>query len=61
VAPGLPAVDPEDGCFALPEGPGLGVTVDWDAVAEHPRERVHFDLFQPGWERRDARVVDREA
>jgi NAD(P)-dependent dehydrogenase (short-subunit alcohol dehydrogenase family) len=36
VAPGLPAVDSTDGCFALPTEPGLGVTLDWDAVAGEP-------------------------
>jgi galactonate dehydratase len=56
LATGLPPVDPEDGCFALPTGPGLGVTVDWDAIAEHPREPIHFNLFELGWERRDARA-----
>ena len=24
-----------DGCFPVPEGPGLGVTYDWDWIAEH--------------------------
>src|SRR5947209_2762424 len=38
VIPGLPAVDPSDGCFALTTEPGLGVKIDWDAVAEHPPE-----------------------
>ena len=54
LAPGLPAVG-DDGCFAVPTAPGLGVRVDWDAVAEHPREAVRFDLFAEGWERREAR------
>jgi galactonate dehydratase len=54
VAPGLPRLDSADGCFPLPEGPGLGVRIDWDAVAEHPPEPLHFDLFKPGWERREA-------
>ena len=54
VAPGLPEIG-EDGCFPVPEGPGLGVQIDWDAVAEHPREAVSFDLFAEGWEKRDAR------
>jgi galactonate dehydratase len=54
VVTGLPAVDPATGCFPLPERPGLGVSVNWDAVAEHPPEAVHFDLFRNGWERRDA-------
>jgi galactonate dehydratase len=54
LAPGLPDVG-EDGCFPLPEAPGLGVRVDWDAVAEHPRENVHFDLEAPDWHKRQAR------
>jgi galactonate dehydratase len=56
VMPGLPSVDPEDGSFSLSNAPGLGVRIDWDAVAEHPAEPVHFNLFQPGWERREART-----
>jgi galactonate dehydratase len=55
VMPGLPEVG-DDGCFSVPRAPGLGVTIDWDAVAEHPRESVHFDLFAEGWERREARL-----
>jgi galactonate dehydratase len=55
VTPGLPMVDPEDGCFPLSTQPGLGVRIDWDAVAEYPPEPVHFNLFRPGWERREAR------
>jgi galactonate dehydratase len=47
-APGNPEV--EDGFFALPQGPGLGVTLDEDVIAEHPRARVHFDLFQDDWQ-----------
>jgi len=49
-APGNPEV--EDGCFALPTGPGLGVTLDEDVIAEHPRLPVHFDLFQDDWQYR---------
>jgi galactonate dehydratase len=55
VAPGLPQVDRSDGCFPVPTAPGLGVSIDWDAVAERPPEPIHFDLFSPGWERREAR------
>jgi galactonate dehydratase len=54
VVSGLPAVDPADGCFPLPDRPGLGVSIDWDAVAEHPPDAVHFDLFREGWQRREA-------
>lgn len=47
-----PRVDPEDGCFALPERPGLGLTLDHDACAAHPRTRGRLELFEEGWERR---------
>jgi galactonate dehydratase len=49
-APGLPAVS--DGYFALPDVPGLGVTLDHDMLHAHPRRQVNFNLFQSGWERR---------
>jgi galactonate dehydratase len=52
VAPGNPEV--VDGYFALPQGPGLGVTLDLDAAAEYPRQEVNFDLFAEGWHRRQA-------
>ncbi|ASO18404.1 mandelate racemase/muconate lactonizing enzyme family protein [Actinoalloteichus hoggarensis] len=51
VAPGNPEV--VDGYFALPTGPGLGIELDLDAVAEHPRQKVNFNLFKEGWQRRD--------
>lgn len=51
-APGLPEV--VDGYFALPEGPGLGVTLDEDVLAAHPRQKVHFNLFAEDWHKRDA-------
>jgi galactonate dehydratase len=54
VAPGLPEVG-DDGCFPVPDAPGLGVRVDWDAVAEHPREKIHFDLDAEDWQFREAR------
>ena len=45
-----------DGCFTLPSGPGLGVTLDRDKVAqyaEHYREVGGYsydrDLERPGW------------
>jgi galactonate dehydratase len=47
-----PAVDPLDGCFALPAAPGLGVSLDHDACAEHPRTHAGIFLFSDGWERR---------
>ena len=51
-APGNPEVI--DGYFALPEGPGLGVELDEDVVAEHPRREIHFDLFRDDWHLRQA-------
>jgi galactonate dehydratase len=47
-----PTVDPFDGCFPVPEGPGLGVRLDHDACAEHPRTYAGIFLFSDGWERR---------
>jgi L-alanine-DL-glutamate epimerase-like enolase superfamily enzyme len=51
---GAPRVDPADGCFGLPAGPGLGVRLDRAAAARRPRTRVHFSLVREGWERRGA-------
>jgi galactonate dehydratase len=51
-APGNPEV--VGGSFALPEGPGLGVELDEDVVAEHPRRDIHFDLFREDWHLRQA-------
>ena len=57
VVSGLPEVDPADGSFPLPDRPGLGISIDWDAAAEHPPQDVHFDLFEDGWQRREALVA----
>ncbi|TMD60513.1 MAG: mandelate racemase/muconate lactonizing enzyme family protein [Chloroflexi bacterium] len=51
-APGNPEV--LEGAFALPTGPGLGVTLDRDVVREHPRREIHFDLFKEEWHLRQA-------
>lgn len=47
-----PTVDAADGCFALPSGPGLGVRLDHDACARHPRTGARLNLFEEGWQRR---------
>jgi galactonate dehydratase len=47
-----PAVDPGDGCFAVPDKPGLGVRLDHDACARHPRTSARLRLFTPGWQKR---------
>ena len=41
-----------DGCFEAPSAPGLGLRLNHDACAEHPRTRRTLSLFDPGWERR---------
>lgn len=38
-----------DGCFRLPDKPGLGVTLREDFIAEHPRRKVRFNLFEQDW------------
>jgi len=53
-APGLPPV--VDGYFSIPQGPGLGVTLDLDYVAEHPSTGAHFDLFADDWHFRGSRA-----
>jgi galactonate dehydratase len=45
-----------DGHFSLPERPGLGITLNEEFVAAHPRERVHFDLFSEDWHKRQAKA-----
>jgi galactonate dehydratase len=52
-APGNPEV--VDGAFALPTGPGLGVTLDEEFVAAHPRVGAEFNLFSDDWQLRGAR------
>jgi len=51
-APGNPEV--VDGSFAVPSGPGLGVTLDEDVVRAHPMRAIHFDLFTEDWHFRQA-------
>jgi galactonate dehydratase len=52
---GAPRVDAADGCFDLPTDPGLGVKLNHEVIAAHPRTGVHFNLMAQGWEAR-ARV-----
>ncbi|MDA2929289.1 mandelate racemase/muconate lactonizing enzyme family protein [Acidobacteria bacterium AH-259-O06] len=51
-ATGVPEV--VDGYFSLPQGPGLGVTLNEDVIREHPRQKVHFNLFAEDWHKRKA-------
>jgi galactonate dehydratase len=41
-----------DGCFALPQRPGLGVSLRHEVCAEHPRTGGQIRLFEEGWEQR---------
>lgn len=54
-APGLPEV--VDGYFALPQGPGLGVTLDEEVIRAHPMREIHFNLFAEDWHKRRASAV----
>jgi galactonate dehydratase len=47
-----PRVSAEDGCFGLPERAGLGVRLNHDACAAHPRTGGRLRLFEAGWEKR---------
>jgi galactonate dehydratase len=50
--PGYPEV--KDGYFALPGGPGLGVTLNEDFIKEHPPKGETFNLFKEDWHRRQS-------
>jgi galactonate dehydratase len=47
-----PRVAVDDGCFDLPDRPGLGVRLNHDACAARPRTGGRLRLFEKGWERR---------
>ena len=47
-----PYVDPVDGCFGVPGRPGLGVRLNHEVCARHPRTGGRIRLFEEGWERR---------
>jgi galactonate dehydratase len=47
-----PQIDPADGCFAAPDRPGLGLKLNHEACAKHPRTGGRIRLFDAGWENR---------
>jgi len=47
-----PRVSAEDGCFGLPERPGLGIRLNHDVCRAHPRTGGRINLFEAGWEKR---------
>jgi len=54
---GGPELNPETGSFTVPTQPGLGVRLNREACAQHPRTRAHFNLFADGWELRGGKPV----
>jgi galactonate dehydratase len=48
-----PTVDPADGCFPVPDRPGLGLRLDHDACARHPRTGARLQLYVEGWQKRE--------
>lgn len=45
----------EGGFVAVDDRPGLGIAIDWDALADHPYRRQYLlPLFSSGWERRSS-------
>ena len=51
-APGNPEV--VDGYFALPQGPGLGVTLNEEILLAHPRKHFYFNLYANDWHKRQS-------
>ena len=50
-----PPISVVDGHVEVPEGPGLGIDIDWDGVESRSSQRPHsLELFAEGWERRGA-------
>jgi galactonate dehydratase len=49
-ADGLPEVI--DGYFALPDKPGLGLTLNEDVIKANPQRELHFNLFAENWHKR---------
>jgi galactonate dehydratase len=47
-----PRIDRQDGCFAAPHRPGLGLRLNHEVCAKHPRSGGRIKLFEQGWERR---------
>jgi galactonate dehydratase len=41
-----------EGFFEVPSKPGLGVRLDPDACARHPRSHANLNLYRTGWEAR---------
>jgi galactonate dehydratase len=53
-----PTLDAATGAFEVPEAPGLGVRLNREECALHPRTQAFFNLFEDGWERRAGTGVE---
>lgn len=42
-----------DGYFSLPNGPGLGLVLNEDLIAEHPYREGSFNLWEDDWHKRE--------
>ena len=42
-----------EGYFSLPDGPGLGMELNEDLIAEHPYREGSFNLFESDWHKRE--------
>ncbi|RKU23610.1 dehydratase [Candidatus Poribacteria bacterium] len=42
-----------DGYFSLPSGPGLGMELNEDLIAEHPYREGSFNLWEDDWHKRE--------
>jgi galactonate dehydratase len=51
--PGTPR--PVDGYFPLPQGPGLGISLNEDLIKEHPFKEGFFNMFEANWHMRQFR------
>ena len=48
-----PTIDPANGHLSLPDGPGLGLDLNLEVIAQHPYDpKAYLNIFEPGWERR---------
>jgi galactonate dehydratase len=50
--PGSPR--PQDGYFHLPQGPGLGISLNEDLIKEHPFKEGFFNMFEADWHMRQS-------
>ena len=50
------AIDKDDGMAIIPDSPGLGRTLYWDKLADHPYDpKATLALYESGWEARTGR------